>query len=402
MRICLAVPTFWTFPGGSGEEDVIYDHPTPLDADGTLNRCLDSLKRFAAVNTAIVVVAAAAADSLQTAVEQRVRDLLKDLPPSQAPLLFSYTHLKKLHSFCKQQGRTEFLDLLSLTGYAAVRNLTLVAANLVNADIMVSLDDDEIIADVNYVTRILDDFFILSKDYDMFGLAGLYQNPNGNILAPEPAGAWVQYWPKIRWMNEIFAKLAEDDAVLKLTPLALGGNMAVGSSLYRFLPFDPAVTRGEDIDYVINARMFQVPFFLDPQLRIVHDPPAKPHPLWRRLRQDLQRFWYTRLKLLAQENTLTPAKVTASELMPYPGKFLTADLELRAYRAHLALAREYLSLNQTAEAEQTLLNLSVFQNLPPADNVLKAYVARVEQWRRLQSWLNQPEVRKAAVEILWH
>jgi hypothetical protein len=49
-----------------------------------------------------------------------------------------------------------------------------------------------------------------------------------------------------------------------------------------------------------------------------------------------------------------------------------------------------------------LLNLSVFQNLTPADNVLEAYVARVWQWRRLQSWLNQPEVRKAAVELLWH
>ena len=155
MRICLAIPTFWTHPGGVGEEEVIYDHPTPLDVDGTLSRCLDSLRKLAAVNTTIVVVVAAAADSLQAAVEQRVRDLVMDLPPSQAPLLFSYTHLKKLHSFCKQQGHGEFLDLLSLTGYAAVRNLTLVAANLVNADIMVSLDDDEIIADADFLTRII-------------------------------------------------------------------------------------------------------------------------------------------------------------------------------------------------------------------------------------------------------
>ena len=58
-------------------------------------------------------------------------------------------------------------------------------------------------------------------------------------------------------MNEALAELAATGSHLKLTPLALGGNMAVGASLYRFLPFDPAVTRGEDIDYVINARMFQ-------------------------------------------------------------------------------------------------------------------------------------------------
>ncbi len=88
--------------------------------------------------------------------------------------------------------------------------------------------------------------------------------------------------------------------------------------------------------------------------------------------------------------------------MPYPGNFLTADLELRAYRAHVALAREYLGLNQAAEAVQTLENLAVLQNLTPADHVLETYLAIVEQWRRLQSWLNQPEVRQAAVETVWH
>jgi hypothetical protein len=324
------------------------------------------------------------------------------LPGSRTPVLFSYSHLKKLHSFCRQHSHPEFVELLSLTGYAAVRNLTLVTANLVNADIMVSLDDDEIIADENYLARITDDFKKLDKDYDMFGLAGLYENPQGEILAAEPVGAWVRYWPKIRWMNEIFAELAAAGPALKPTPVALGGNLAVGAALYRFLPFDPAVARGEDIDYVINAKMFRVPFFLDPRLRIVHDPPAKPHPLWRRLRQDLQRFWYTRLKLLGQQEARTPARVEPADLMPYPGNFLTADLELRAYRAHVALAREYLALNRAAEAEQTLENLAVLQNLTPADHVLETYLARVEQWRRLQSWLNKPEVRQAAVESVWH
>jgi hypothetical protein len=398
MRICLAVPTFWTYSEGRGEEEIIYDHPTPLDTDGTLERCLNSLRQFSAVATNVVVVAAAAAASLEAAVEQRVGDMLKKF---QAPVLLSYSHLHKLHFFCQQHGHEEFVELLSLSGYAAVRNLTLVAANLVDADIMVSLDDDEIIADGNFLAKITYDYSILAKKHDRFGLAGLYENPAGEILAPEPTGAWVRYWPKIRWMNETFAELAAAGADLQLTPVALGGNMVVGAALYRFLPFDPAVARGEDIDYLINARMFRVPFFLDPHLRVVHDPPIKPHPLWRRLRQDLHRFWYTRLKLLAQEYIQTPAKVDPAELMPYPGNFLKADLELRAHRAHVAVAREYLAMHQTAAAEQTLENLAVFQDLSLADRVLEKYLARVELWRRLQAWLNQPEVRQAAVEMLW-
>ena len=192
MRICLAVPTFWTYPAGQGEEEVIYDHPTPLASDGTLGRCLDSLRQFSAGDIAIVVVVAAAAASLQAEVEHRAQEIIKNLSWSRAPVLLSYSHLEKLHSFCRQQRQAEYVELLSLTGYAAVRNLTLVAANLLDADIMVSLDDDEIIADVNYLSKIKNDFKKLGKDYEMFGLAGLYENREGEILAPEPGGAWVQ------------------------------------------------------------------------------------------------------------------------------------------------------------------------------------------------------------------
>ncbi len=357
MRFCLAVPTYWTHPGGQGKEEVIYDHPTPLDADGTLLRLLGSTQKFTDSNTQVVVVAAAAAESLQVAVEQRVGNLLTSLSQPQPPLLFSYSHLEKLQSYCRQQGHGDLCELLSLSGYAAIRNLTLVLANILGADVMVSLDDDEIITETKFLARITADFSTLANDYEMFGLAGLYENPQGEILAAEPTGDWVIFWPKIRWMNEAFAELASGGPDLKLTPLALGGNMAVGASLFRFLPFDPAVTRGEDLDYVINARMFQIPFFLDQDLRVVHDPPAKPHPLWQRLRQDLHRFWYTRQKLMAQESPLILSLVTPAELMPYPGNFLTDDLEIRAYRAHTALALEYLASGQAAEAYQTLLNL---------------------------------------------
>ena len=108
-----------------------------------------------------------------------MRDLIKNLPGSRTPVLFSYSHLEKLHSFCRQHSHSEFLELLSLTGYAAVRNLTLVTANLVNADIMVSLDDDEIIADDNYLARITDDFEKLDKDYDVFRVGRPLRKPAG-------------------------------------------------------------------------------------------------------------------------------------------------------------------------------------------------------------------------------
>jgi hypothetical protein len=401
MRFCLAIPTYWTHPGGKGEEEIIYDHPTALDAEGTLLRFLASVQKFTGSNVQVALVAAATAQSLQVAVEQRVGDLLKSRFQPQSYFLFSYSHLEKLRVFCRQQGHEDLGALLSLSGYASIRNLTLVLANLLAADVMVSLDDDEIINDPDFLPRITEDFSILTKDYEMFGLAGLYENPQGDILAVEPTGDWVNFWPKIRWMNEALAELATAGPHLKLTPMALGGNMAVGASLYRFLPFDPAVARGEDIDYVINARMFQVPFFLDQNLRVVHDPPGKSHPLWLRLRQDLDRFWYTRKKLLAQESSQGMSLVAPEELKPYPGNFLTEDLEMRAYRAHTALALEYLAAGQAEDAYQTLLNLSLLHITAPIKSVFRAYLDLVVHWRRLQSWLAKPEVREAAREAIW-
>lgn len=401
MRFCLAVPTFWTHPGGRGEEEIIYDHPTPLEADGTLRRFLASTRVLGPHEAQIVVVAAAASPNLAAAVEQRVGQLLAEVPLPAQPLLFSYSHLEKLRQFCGQHGLAEGAARLSLAGYGAVRNLTLVVANILDADLLVNLDDDEIMVDPQFLDRLAGDYAILAKDYERFGLAGLYENPQGEILVAEPTWAGAVFWPKIRWMNEAFLELTRRGTGLQLTPLALGGNMAIGAALYRFLPFDPEVPRGEDIDYVINARMFQVPFFLDPELRVVHDPPAKPHPLWRRLRQDLQRFWYTRQKLLAQESSPAMTLVTPEELMPYPGHFLTADLELRAYRAHCTLALEYLASGQAAEAYETLLNLSVFQDPTPAGSIFQAYLDLVRHWRRLQSWLHRPEIREAARMALW-
>ncbi|WP_449244137.1 hypothetical protein [Desulfobacca acetoxidans] len=401
MRFCLAVPTYWTHPGGVGKEEVIYDHPTPLDAPGTLARFLDSLRDLSGPQMQVVIVAAAVAETLAEAVEERLCSILASLPLSCQPLLFSYSHLKKLHSFCRGRGCGDFCGLLSLSGYASIRNLTLVLANLLTAEVLVSLDDDEMLVQSDYLARIEEDYTMLAKDYEKFGLGGLYENPDGGILAAEPTDPWSFWWPKIRWMNQAWSELAAPDANLRLTPLALGGNMVLGAPLYRYLPFDPAVVRGEDVDYVINARMFQVPFFLDHKLRVLHDPPAKPHPRWLRLRQDLNRFWYTRQKLLSQESPPSMALVAPEELMPYPGNFLTEDLELRAYRAHTALALEYLEAGEEEDARQTLLNLAVMQTPPPARSVFQTYLDVVLHWRRLQSWLAAPEVREAALAAIW-
>jgi len=401
MKFCLAVPTYWTFAGGRGEEEIFFDHPTPLDSEGTLGRCLDSLRHLVTPQVGILVVAVPAQSGLAGAVAARVAAIVANSSVARWVRLVSVKELEHLRQFCRSQGREGFLPLLSLDSYGAIRNLTLALANLLSAEVLVSLDDDELIRDADFLGRLGRDLEVLAPGRALFGLAGLYENPAGGILAPEPQGEWVEHWPKMRRLNQAFQMLAAAPDPLPLTPLALGGNMAIPAALYRFLPFDPALPRGEDTDYVLNARMFGIPFFLDAGLRVVHEPPDKPHPLWLRLRQDLQRFWYTRQKLLAQEPGLVPSPVSPEDFMPYPGTFLTSDLELRAYRTHTVLAAAYLRDGDVNGAQETLANLRILTAPPVGRAALSTYLQRVAEWRRLQSWLARPGVREGALEAIW-
>jgi hypothetical protein len=405
MRGCLiAIPTYWTHPGGGGPEEIVFDHPTPLDTPGTLSRTLESLAPLAAqrAGVEVSVVAAATAPALEAAVARRVREVIESSPLPYPVKLFAAPHLLILRDFCRTRGRAEWLPLLSLAGYAQIRNLTLVLANLCQAGALVSLDDDEVIDDPDFLVKVAADLEFLEREHPVFGLAGIYRNRDGSVLLPEPADPWAAYWPKMRWLNAALTELALAGPRLQPTYLGFGGNLALPAALYRRLPFDPAVTRGEDTDYLLNARMFGIPFFLDNTLGIVHLPPDKPHPTWLRLRQDLVRFCYTRLKLRQQEPGPGREMVSAGEFKPYPGNFLGDDLPERAFRSHTLLALDYLARGDSEAARQTLMNLALMDRLEQAGSgVYAAYVRTVSLWQALQAWLAEPEVAAAAREVLW-
>jgi hypothetical protein len=399
----VAIPTYWTYPGGEGPEELVFDHPTPLDTPGTLRRTLESLVPLAAQQGVEVgVVAAGSAPALEAAVERRVREVIASPPLPYPVRLFAASHLNILKDFCLTQGRPEWLPLLSLAGYSQIRNLTLILANICGAGALLSLDDDEIITDPDFLTKIEVDLELLGRENPVFGLAGVYRNADGGVLLPEPTDPWAEAWPKIQWLNAALKELVLDGPRLKPTPLGFGGNLVVPAALGRRIPFDPAITRGEDTDYLLNARLLQIPFFLDNTLEIIHLPPEKPHPTWLRLRQDLMRFCYTRLKLRQQEPGQGRAMVTPQELKPYPGNFLEDDLSLRAFLSHNLLARDYLCRGESEAAHRTMENLAMMDLLEHANSqVYQTYLETVTQWQALQDWLALPAVAAKARQALW-
>lgn len=236
----VAIPTYWSYPGGAGPEEVVYDHPTPLDSPGTLRRTLESLTPLVSAGVQVGVVATAASQALEKAVESRVQDLIQVPPLPFQVAFFSASHLRALQDFVRRHGHLEWAPLLSLSGYAQIRNLTLILANICEAKVLISLDDDEIVTDLEFLSRVERDFATLSREYPSFGLAGIYRDAQGGVLLPETQTPWASYWPKISWLNEALSQLL-DTPRLPATPLALGGNLVLGSQVFRRVPFDPAI-----------------------------------------------------------------------------------------------------------------------------------------------------------------
>lgn len=401
-KILLAMPTYWTHPGGAGAEEVFFDHPSPLDTPGTLRRALESLVPLITSPVLVGVVAAATHPELNSRMELHLGELLSSPPLPYRVHLLGPSHVARLREVVQKEGQEEWLPLISLKGYGAVRNLTLVLATLLGADVLVSLDDDEVIEDPDFLRKVTHGLEVLSRRFPVFGLAGPYVNPDGGVEAPEPQAPWALFWPKLRLLNQTLRELSRHPEPWPLTPMALGGNMVLPRALYRSLPFDPWIPRGEDIDYVVNARMWEIPFFFQKDLRVRHLPPPKPHPAWLRLRQDVLRFAYARKKLRQQEAHPGMVKVTPESLMPYPGRFLLEDLEKLVHESHTLLALEYLIQGDPAAAAETLENLRLFKEMmEDPGSGLPNYLAFAERWRQFQGWLSDPRVAVRVRQALW-
>ncbi len=317
MKLVMSIPTYWARAGEAREDDVVYDHPTPLDEAGTLGRALESLAILEDREFSLVIVVAPTAQDIADAAMQKVRRIVEASHPGVETFLISTGHAGAI----RERVAGEAAVMVSCFGYPGVRNMSLIAARLLRAEGVVLIDDDELIEDMSFLGKVRGNF-----EAGVEGLAGYYVNADGGFRL-KPAGAgWEEGLGKIEAMNAAFDQLIGGPPGLRETPLAFGGAMAMTRSLFEEVPFDPLITRGEDIDYVFNARVAGVTFMLDNTLAVRHLPPPHSAPPWRQLQQDLLRFTYHRQKL-------RDSAYCAEDFDPYPGVFLRDDLEKRFSRA---------------------------------------------------------------------
>lgn len=351
MATCVVIPTFWTRRGGRSSDHLInvYDHPTPIDGESPLADCLRSLEDVRDVGKIVVLVATTDA-SIEHEAEDRVREIADDFP-SLDTMVFGRAELGSLHRRLEQLEFSDMISGVSLTGYGAVRNTGLVVAATLGSDVCVFIDDDEVITDPDFLHTGVEGLGMKTPDGKvLFAKTGYYVDAKGGHHLRDDA-----HWSDALWReaDDYNRAMGAVDAPprIKPTTLAFGGCMALHRDMYCNVSFDPWVLRGEDVDYVINARMHGGDVFLDGDWHVVHRPPESPSAA-QHFRQDVYRFIYEHRKLEFARSQIDLRRVPATSLRPYPGDFVGAGVMWRAVGtallralagrepgAHLAIAR---------------------------------------------------------------
>jgi len=355
MTSCVVIPTFWTRRRGRFTDRLInvYDHPTPVDGESPLGDCLRSLERVRDLGKVVVLVAATDA-SIEHEAEDRVREIVDGVPGIDS-MVFGPAELGSLHRRLEQLEAADMVAGVSLTGYGAVRNVGLVVAATLGAEHCFFVDDDEVITDPDFLAIGAEGLGMKTPDGKVvLAKTGYYVDPQGRHHLAEEAHWYDAFWRQADEFNRAMG-LVDAPPRVKSSNVAFGGCMALHRDMYCNVSFDPWVLRGEDIDYVINARMHGGDVFLDGDWKVVHRPPlvASPALLFR---QDVYRFIYEHRKLEFARSQIDLRRVSPSSLRPYPGDFVgagvvwraTATAVLRAIGgleagAHLAVARAALT-----------------------------------------------------------
>ena len=142
------------------------------------------------------------------------------------------------------------------------------------------------------------------------------------------------------------------------------------------MSFDAWIHRGEDLDYLLNLRMYGSDVWFDNRWVCRHLPPKNRHE-GHRFRKDIYRWIYEYAKVEFSRSQIDLLQIKPSSLEPYPGPFLEPGIAKRVKRTALLrslvrsdkkeyrrAAREASTLAQ-AYAEQNCSRYFDFQRVWP-------------------------------------
>lgn len=384
MNPVIVIPSYWSRtdnPVAVGDVG-IYDHSTPISKPlPELETCLQSLEQVRGVLRVIVLVVAPPtfADSARARVDGICRS-----HPDLNPLVIGRREAKEVMKVIDLVAPGLSGEPCSLRGYGAIRNMGLAVAAALGHDVVVFLDDDEIALDENFLIDAVYGIGLETRQgLPIQAKSGYYLDRNDSPYAdtskPRLSERW---WSKRVEFNEWMSKALSSTRISR-SNYVCGGCFAVGAEAFCSVAFDPIITRGEDLDYLLNLRMYGFDVWFDNQWYVRHLPPKVPSHAARFL-QNVYRWNYEVEKLRASRSIISLRHVTPESLRPYPAPWLKRDVvRKRIFRTTLACAivgperREYLQLlfHGRKEAERW------------AASVARDYFAFQTYWPRIMASL---------------
>jgi len=368
MADCMIIPTYWSTPGISSWK--VFDHPVPIAEEGTLERTLGNLEKLGYPDAVILFPSPANA-----AIEARVKGIAAGR--SLDIHVFSEPDLIAIRAMLEHRGfPAELLRAVDLDSYGGVRNMGLLYAALHGFENIVMIDDDECIdegyrqAALRYMGESIDGREVLGK-------TGCVVDEEGRKFYDGQTSFVLENWPKDELFNVLVKESLETEKRLSDCNMAFGGNMVLNRGMFTQVPFDPYGTRGEDDDYVLNARYCGFSFFFDQDLLLLHLPPKRKGDYWARQRQDIFRFKYIREK--ARLFGFEPKSLGV--FLEY---FTQDDLEYKAVSSSIFGALQFVDSDRAEFRE--FLNNAVLAETPPARQLrvrAETFLRFMDAWQKV-------------------
>jgi|TARA_B100001964_G_scaffold245721_1_gene335154 hypothetical protein len=410
----ITIPTYWTRKDAKKKVgDAYFDHPTPLNGNQTLTRTLDSLKNVQGKFKVVIVVATVdySDDNLYKQVNKKIHSLIKGYNKHYPIMQFSKSDVQFLKNRMKKYGLADVTSQINLGHYPAIRNCQLIATNALDANVMIGLDDDEIIMPdhVEKATKFIGKKY---KGNMIYGIGGYYRDKNGEYIMKDLKKPKVDnlFYKKRIMKNKGFINIDRKKGRVQKSNFVFGGNMVMHRKMFMNISYDLGIPRGENMDYLINAKAHGLDFYFDKKLYIIHMPPetwgkkmesflktgAFSMASYHKLEQDIMRFVYEREKIRGCNDKYCPLhKVDIDELKPYPGEFFGKKLIGDAVYALKHMYPEELKKhNITAER---FINNSIDR----ARKLVPGYFIFNQRWIKLMNAIEKDKVLKKHIRSKW-
>ncbi len=390
MKVAFVSPSFWSGKGKNFYKpgDQIYDHPLSLEEKGTLVRCIKSMKKMKDQDFTFILISAATRPAVENEVDEKIRSLIEETKTKFDVKVFGYRELRRLKRCLTKKGKQGLLGPLHMYGYAGIRNMCLLAAHILGVDIAISIDDDVVFEDSNYLKK-AKEFIGKKKDKDrILAVYGPYKyGKKGPEWEKIETPVWRTYWDNVAPARKAWEKFILSKGRLKETSYIVMSDIVVHKDFFTRVPLDPEINRGEDMDWLVNARMFGYKFFVDNKLHVRHLPPPRTHPDWRLTREDIKRYIYEREKVRSLEEH---RGIPREYFDPFPGEFLKEDLEERIFKSNIMLAMDCLAKKDIEGARGCLENIHLAKyKAKPKFDPYEHMVKFQKVWEKLMNYVEK-------------